>query len=62
MKEYVMPKIDTTQKSNLLQANVFIKVSRQTNVAQRQELRLTLTPKRNWGGRGMLGCHILPLQ
>ncbi|OAQ72753.1 pdz/dhr/glgf [Pochonia chlamydosporia 170] len=41
--------------------NVFIKVSRASGVAQRQELRLTLTPTRNWGGRGMLGCHILPL-
>ncbi|RUP52170.1 26S proteasome non-ATPase regulatory subunit 9-like protein [Jimgerdemannia flammicorona] len=22
---------------------------------------LTLTPRREWGGKGMLGCHILPL-
>ncbi|KAF8798959.1 hypothetical protein BYT27DRAFT_7246389 [Phlegmacium glaucopus] len=21
---------------------------------------LTLTPRKNWGGRGMLGCHIVP--
>ncbi|KAK5990900.1 26S proteasome non-ATPase regulatory subunit 9 [Cladobotryum mycophilum] len=41
--------------------NIFIKVSRSTGVATRQELRLTLIPRRNWGGRGMLGCHILPL-
>lgn len=27
----------------------------------RQELQLTLTPTRNWGGRGLLGCHIIPL-
>ncbi|KAL7925016.1 hypothetical protein ACQKWADRAFT_284808 [Trichoderma austrokoningii] len=41
--------------------NVFIKVSRPDGVARRQELRLTLIPKKDWGGRGMLGCHILPL-
>ncbi|TQS32265.1 hypothetical protein Golomagni_07426, partial [Golovinomyces magnicellulatus] len=41
--------------------NIFIKVSRATGAAQRQELRLTLTPVRDWGGRGMLGCHILPI-
>lgn len=43
------------------QGNVFIKVSRPDGVARRQELRLTLTPRKDWGGRGMLGCHILPL-
>ncbi|KAF4979018.1 hypothetical protein FZEAL_4693 [Fusarium zealandicum] len=42
-------------------SNVFIKVSRLEGVAERQELRLTLTPRKDWGGRGMLGCHILPL-
>ncbi|KAK9439238.1 26S proteasome non-ATPase regulatory subunit 9 [Metarhizium brunneum] len=41
--------------------DIFIKVSRASGAAQRQELRLTLTPTRNWGGRGLLGCHILPL-
>ncbi|KAF4985810.1 hypothetical protein FGRMN_11090 [Fusarium graminum] len=41
--------------------NVFIKVSRPDGVAERQELRLTLTPSKDWGGRGLLGCHILPL-
>jgi 26S proteasome non-ATPase regulatory subunit 9 len=42
-------------------SNVLIKVSRADGVAERQELRLTLTPRKDWGGRGMLGCHILPL-
>ncbi|KAG8675203.1 putative 26S proteasome regulatory subunit [Fusarium poae] len=42
-------------------SNIFIKVSRADGVAERQELRLTLTPRKDWGGRGMLGCHILPL-
>ncbi|KAF4957596.1 hypothetical protein FSARC_11250 [Fusarium sarcochroum] len=41
--------------------NVFIKVSRAEGVAERQELRLTLTPRKDWGGRGLLGCHILVL-
>ncbi|KIW08937.1 uncharacterized protein PV09_00853 [Verruconis gallopava] len=26
-----------------------------------QILQLTLTPRSNWGGRGMLGCHLVPL-
>ncbi|KAG6005139.1 hypothetical protein E4U21_000393 [Claviceps maximensis] len=41
--------------------HVFVKISRASNAAQRQELRLTLTPTRDWGGRGLLGCHIVPL-
>ncbi|KAK4105864.1 hypothetical protein N658DRAFT_492371 [Parathielavia hyrcaniae] len=41
--------------------NILVKVSRSTGVSRPQELRLTLIPRRNWGGRGMLGCHILPL-
>ncbi|KZL65079.1 26S proteasome non-ATPase regulatory subunit 9 [Colletotrichum tofieldiae] len=39
---------------------VLVRVSRPSSGA-RQELQLTLTPRRNWGGRGLLGCHILPL-
>ncbi|KAM3508687.1 hypothetical protein MY10362_001051 [Beauveria mimosiformis] len=42
-------------------SNVFIRISRPSGVASRDELRLTLTPRRNWGGRGMLGCHIIPM-
>ncbi|KAM3556689.1 hypothetical protein MY1884_004918 [Beauveria asiatica] len=42
-------------------SNVFIRISRPSGVASREELRLTLTPRRNWGGRGMLGCHIIPM-
>ncbi|TVY45119.1 26S proteasome non-ATPase regulatory subunit [Lachnellula occidentalis] len=42
---------------------IIVKVSRPSasGPAQRQELQLTLTPRRDWGGRGLLGCHILPL-
>ncbi|KJA16473.1 hypothetical protein HYPSUDRAFT_71316 [Hypholoma sublateritium FD-334 SS-4] len=25
-----------------------------------QTIFVTLTPRKNWGGRGMLGCHIVP--
>ncbi|KAK1989487.1 26S proteasome non-ATPase regulatory subunit 9 [Colletotrichum cereale] len=40
--------------------SVSVRVSRPSS-GTRQELQLTLTPRRNWGGRGLLGCHILPL-
>ncbi|KAI8632326.1 hypothetical protein F5Y19DRAFT_420650 [Xylariaceae sp. FL1651] len=40
---------------------VLVKASRRTDSGARQELQLYLTPRRNWGGRGLLGCHILPL-
>jgi 26S proteasome non-ATPase regulatory subunit 9 len=26
-----------------------------------ETVQMQLTPRRNWGGRGMLGCHLLPL-
>jgi 26S proteasome non-ATPase regulatory subunit 9 len=29
--------------------------------AGEQRLEVQLTPRHNWGGRGMLGCHLLPL-
>jgi 26S proteasome non-ATPase regulatory subunit 9 len=50
------------QYADLLQQNVLVKVSRSAPGGQsRQELQLTLIPRRDWGGRGLLGCHILPL-
>ncbi|KAK5663381.1 hypothetical protein OQA88_3809 [Cercophora sp. LCS_1] len=39
--------------------NILVEVSRSGGGTR--ELRLTLVPRRNWGGRGLLGCHILPL-
>ncbi|KAK4181635.1 putative 26S proteasome non-ATPase regulatory subunit 9 [Triangularia setosa] len=43
--------------------NILVKVSRTSGGGGHpQELRLTLIPRRDWGGRGLLGCHILPLQ
>ena len=41
--------------------DVFVRVSRPTGPGRREELRLTLTPRSGWGGRGALGCHILPM-
>ncbi|KAK3393023.1 hypothetical protein B0H63DRAFT_7159 [Podospora didyma] len=41
--------------------NILVKALRGSGSARPQELRLTLTPRRDWGGRGLLGCHILPL-
>jgi 26S proteasome non-ATPase regulatory subunit 9 len=40
---------------------VLVKISRRTDTGQRQELRLNLIPRKDWGGRGSLGCHILPI-
>lgn len=41
---------------------ILVKISRPTTPGQRQELQLNLTPRQNWGGRGSLGCHVLPIQ
>ncbi|KAK9771389.1 putative 26S proteasome non-ATPase regulatory subunit 9 [Seiridium cardinale] len=41
--------------------NILVKISRPAEATRRQELQLMLTPRQNWGGRGMLGCHILPI-
>ncbi|CAJ2501693.1 Uu.00g045460.m01.CDS01 [Anthostomella pinea] len=40
---------------------ILVKVSRRTESSTSQELQLNLIPRRDWGGRGLLGCHILPL-
>ena len=39
---------------------ILVRVSRKTGDAA-QELDLQLTPRQGWGGRGSLGCHILPI-
>lgn len=39
---------------------VLVKVSRGVG-SDAQELDLRLTPRQNWGGRGTLGCHIVPV-
>jgi 26S proteasome non-ATPase regulatory subunit 9 len=45
----------------IIKRNILVKISRSAGSSRRQELQLTLTPRRDWGGRGLLGCHILPL-
>ncbi|KAI1466751.1 uncharacterized protein F4812DRAFT_64825 [Daldinia caldariorum] len=40
---------------------ILVKVTRRVDTNRKQELQLNLTPRQNWGGRGLLGCHILPL-
>jgi 26S proteasome non-ATPase regulatory subunit 9 len=42
------------------QHDILVKVSR-PSIDRREELQLTLNPRRDWGGRGLLGCHIVPL-
>ena len=39
---------------------ISVKVLRE-DANQAQELDLKLTPRQGWGGRGSLGCHILPI-
>ncbi|KAL1878772.1 putative 26S proteasome regulatory subunit [Diaporthe australafricana] len=41
--------------------SVLVKISRPSAAPSQRELQLTLVPRQGWGGRGMLGCHILPL-
>ncbi|EHA57451.1 hypothetical protein MCOR27_011042 [Pyricularia oryzae] len=40
---------------------ILVKVSRSTGSGQTQELQLSIRPRRDWGGRGLLGCHIIPI-
>ncbi|ROT40144.1 hypothetical protein SODALDRAFT_332308 [Sodiomyces alkalinus F11] len=37
-----------------------VEISRSAHRDWRQHLRVSLTPTRHWGGRGLLGCHIIP--
>lgn len=41
---------------------VLVKIAREDAARQSsQDLELYLTPRSGWGGRGTLGCHLLPL-
>lgn len=41
---------------------VVVKVVRQNESGQgTRELSVSLIPRRNWGGRGLLGCHLVPV-
>lgn len=40
---------------------ITVKVLRQgPSCSEPEPLQFQLTPRRNWGGRGLLGCHLLP--
>lgn len=44
------------------QRSILVKVLRETtSAATSQTFELRLTPRRNWGGRGTLGCHLVPI-
>lgn len=41
---------------------IIVKVLRETSAsAASRPLELRLTPRRDWGGRGTLGCHLVPV-
>jgi len=40
---------------------VEVVVSRRAEGEADERIDLTLTPRSGWGGRGLLGCHLLPL-
>ncbi|KAA8649717.1 putative 26S proteasome non-ATPase regulatory subunit Nas2 [Aspergillus tanneri] len=54
-----------TKVADLVQQNegrtLTVKVIRKDELGGSAELDLQLTPRRNWGGRGLLGCHLVPL-
>jgi 26S proteasome non-ATPase regulatory subunit 9 len=39
---------------------ILVKVVRGAG-SQAQELQLRVTPRAGWGGRGTLGCHVVPI-
>lgn len=44
----------------VVQMHIIVKVVRTVGESHAsQELQLSLVPRRDWGGRGMLGCHLL---
>ncbi|KAL1611976.1 putative 26S proteasome regulatory subunit [Paraconiothyrium brasiliense] len=40
---------------------ITIKALRPSGAGPAESIEMQLTPRRNWGGRGMLGCNLLPL-
>jgi 26S proteasome regulatory subunit N4 len=61
-QEHMSASHDILAFTNHLQRPLVLKISRPTQLGPSQELQLTLVPSRNWGGRGLLGCHILPYE
>ncbi|KAM3425394.1 26S proteasome non-ATPase regulatory subunit 9 [Cercospora zeina] len=54
-----------TKVAQVVQQNenrtILVKVLREGERAISQVHDLQLTPRRDWGGRGLLGCHLVPL-
>ncbi|KAK1147574.1 putative 26S proteasome regulatory subunit [Aspergillus melleus] len=54
-----------TKVAEIVQQNegraVPVKVIRKDELGSSADLTLELTPRRDWGGRGLLGCHLVPL-
>ncbi|EME82679.1 uncharacterized protein MYCFIDRAFT_72007 [Pseudocercospora fijiensis CIRAD86] len=54
-----------TKVAEVVQQNenrpILVKISRDGGGASSLGQELRLTPRRNWGGRGLLGCHLVPL-
>lgn len=48
-------------RANEMQLPIIVKVLRPNSAGPAQSMEMQLTPRRNWGGRGMLGCNLLPL-
>ncbi|KAK2865088.1 hypothetical protein FQN49_003916 [Arthroderma sp. PD_2] len=47
--------------TNNVELPVLVKVVRPRSEEGSSRLTLRLTPSRDWGGRGLLGCHLVPL-
>lgn len=48
--------------ANRAQLPIIVKALRPSAAGGPAEtVQVNLTPRRNWGGRGLLGCHLLPL-
>lgn len=45
-----------------VQMPLIVKIERTTESGREPtKLNLRLTPRRDWGGRGLLGCHLIPI-
>jgi 26S proteasome non-ATPase regulatory subunit 9 len=47
--------------ANGLQLPIVVKALRPSAAGPAAAIEVRLTPRSNWGGRGMLGCNLLPL-
>ena len=55
-----LSKVAETVQSNQGK-RLLVRVSRTSAGQDAEDLELGLVPRTGWGGRGLLGCHILPL-